>query len=110
MEFKQGDLVMVQLRPKQFPKEKHQKLHSPSASLYKVLKRISSNAYVLELLDDLNISSIVNLKDLFICHDHHEDESLEVPELRLPTFSKVHDQIEDILEKSNYFHQRWRNP
>lgn len=73
MEFK-GDLVMVHLRPERFPKEKHQKLHSRSAGLYKVLKMIVSNAYVLEFPEDFNISSIFNDENLSIYHDHHEDE------------------------------------
>lgn len=81
VEFQEGDLVMVLLRPKQFPKGKHQKLHSRSGGPYKVLKNIRLNAYVIKLPKDFNISSIFNVKDLTIYHGHHEDENVEVQEL-----------------------------
>lgn len=56
MEFQEGDLVIVHLQPERFPKEKHHKLYSICVGPYKVLKKIGSNAYVLELTENFKIS------------------------------------------------------
>lgn len=40
VQFDEGELVMVSIRPKCFPKGKFEKLHSQNADPYKILKKI----------------------------------------------------------------------
>ena len=55
---------MIGLRPERFPSGTVKKLHARSAGPYKVIKKVRSNAYVLELPSDLGISSTFNISDL----------------------------------------------
>ena len=48
---------MIQIRPKRFPFGIVKKLQARSASPFKVLKRMGSNAYVIDLPHDYGISS-----------------------------------------------------
>jgi hypothetical protein len=64
LEFAVGDYVMIRIRPEQFPSGTVKKLQARSAGLFKVLKRIGSNTYVIELPSDYGISSTFNIEDL----------------------------------------------
>ena len=55
---------MIKLRPKRFPPGAIKKLHTRSTGPYKIIEKIGPNAYVLELLPDLGISSTFNVCDL----------------------------------------------
>ena len=55
---------MIRIRPERFPSEIVKKLQARSAGSFKVLKRIGSNAYVIELPSDYSISSRFNIEDL----------------------------------------------
>ena len=48
-EFTEGDFVMIRLRPERFPPGTLRKLHARGAGPFKVIKKVGSNAYVLEL-------------------------------------------------------------
>jgi len=63
-EFDEGDFIMIRLRPEWFPPGTIKKLHAHSSGPYKVIKKIKPNAYVLELLPELSISSTFNVSDL----------------------------------------------
>ena len=45
MEFKEGDLVWINLRKERFPREKYGKLNARADGPFRVLKRMSENAY-----------------------------------------------------------------
>ena len=55
---------MIHIRPKRFPSGTAKKLQARSAGPFKVLKWIGSNAYVIELPSDYDISSTFNIEDL----------------------------------------------
>ena len=55
---------MVRLRPERFPPGTLKKLHARGAGLFKIIKRVGPNAYVLELPPELGISSTFNISDL----------------------------------------------
>ena len=62
--FNVSDYVMIRMRPEQFPPGTVKKLHTRSAGLFKILKKINSNAYVVDLSQDFDISCTFNVKDL----------------------------------------------
>jgi len=62
--FVEGDYVMIRLRPERFPPGTVRKLHARGAGPFRVVKRVGSNAYVLELPPELGISSTFNITDL----------------------------------------------
>lgn len=56
-------MVMVRLKSERFLKGVYKKLHSKNSGL---LKKISSNAYVIDLVEDMSISKVFNIEDLHI--------------------------------------------
>lgn len=50
-------MVMVRIRLERFLGGTHKKLHSRSAVSFKIVKKISSNVYAIELLDHMGITS-----------------------------------------------------
>ena len=77
-------MVMVRIKLERFPTGTYKTLHPRSAGPFKILKKISSNAYVLDLSTNMNISSTFNVEDLTIYHGHYQDESFEAQDIRLP--------------------------
>ena len=60
VEFAKGDMVLVWIHLKELPPQANKKLHPRNADPFKILQKISSNAYVLELPTELGISSTSN--------------------------------------------------
>ena len=108
-EFVEGDLVMVRLRPERFPPGAVRKLHAHGAGPFKVIKKVGSNAYVLELPPELGISSTFNISDLVEYREpamipsepFGPDPSIEsdpIPEYPLINWPEKKDRIERILD------------
>ena len=55
---------MVWTRPEQYPPGIVKKLHARSAGPFKILKKINSNAYLVDLSPDFGISPPFNIEDL----------------------------------------------
>ena len=55
---------MVRVRPERFPSGVVKKLHAQGAGTFQILKRVSSNAYVVDIPPDYGISSTFNVSDL----------------------------------------------
>lgn len=66
VEFQIGDYVMVCKRPKRFPQGIARKLQARSIGPFKVLKRVGSNMYVLELPPHMGVSPTFNVEDLVL--------------------------------------------
>ncbi|KAL3513462.1 hypothetical protein ACH5RR_026179 [Cinchona calisaya] len=81
---KEGDEVMVRIRPERYTKGVYKKLHSGSAGPFKILKKISSNAYVLELPEDMGISNIFNIENLTSYAGHQIDPKEKITIVSLP--------------------------
>ena len=67
--FNVGGYVMVCLRPKRFPLETVKNLHARNTGPFQILKKINSNAYVVDLPQDFDISCTFNVEDLLSYRD-----------------------------------------
>ncbi len=59
-----GDLVWLHLRKDRFPELRKIKLMSRAAGSFKILAKISDNAYKLELPPEFGVSPSFNISDL----------------------------------------------
>jgi hypothetical protein len=64
LDFTPGDLVWLHLRKERFPNLRKSKLMPRADGLFKVLDRISENAYKLHLPTDFGVSHIFNIANL----------------------------------------------
>jgi len=64
LEFNEGDYVMTRIHPERFPPGAVKKLTTRNADPFKILKKINSNAYVIDLPPDFGTSSTFNIPDL----------------------------------------------
>jgi hypothetical protein len=65
---------------------------------YKIFKRISSNAFVLALQEDMGISNLFNIEDLALCQGHDEDEPNDAIVCKLLPAPCVQEEIEDVID------------
>ena len=65
VQFKVGDEVLAHLRKERFPRGTYNKLNMKNIGPCRILRNFSANAYEIELLDNVGISSIFNVADLY---------------------------------------------
>ena len=59
-----GDEVMLRVPPQRFPPETWEKLHIRCISPYRVMRRIGSNAFELNIPCELGINPVFNVEEL----------------------------------------------
>ena len=62
--FNVGDYVMVRIRPKRIPKMFSKKLYARVIDPYSIIRKMRSNAYLLDLPNDMDINPVFNVEDL----------------------------------------------
>ncbi|KAM2088669.1 hypothetical protein ACFX1T_032717 [Malus domestica] len=106
-EFQHGDFVMVRICPERFPKQSFKKLHARSMGPYRVLRKLGSNAYLIELPATMQISPIFNVSDLSPYRGTFSPPlSMDVAQSSIPpmaprlpsTISAPTEQIADVLD------------
>ena len=63
-EFNVSEYVMVRIRPERIPKKFSKKLYARAMSPYSIIRKLGSNAYLLDLPNDMDISPVFNIEDL----------------------------------------------
>jgi hypothetical protein len=67
-----GDLVLAHLRKERFPRGKYNKLKMKNIGTCKILRKFEANSYEIKLRDDVGISPIFNVADMY---PYREDEA-----------------------------------
>ena len=62
--FQPGDWVWVHMRKERFPEQRKSKLQPRGDGPFQVLERIIDNAYKIELPNEYNVSTTLNVSDL----------------------------------------------
>ena len=60
-EFNVGDYVMVHIRLERIPKTFSKKLYARAMGPYSIIRKMGSNAYLLDLSNDMDISHVFNV-------------------------------------------------
>lgn len=93
--FKAEDQVLVHIRREHILDEKNMKLQNQKLGPYKVLHKINSNIYVLDLPDNMGITNI--FKSIDLSQETTINSSVNIDTTYLsPTY--VHSEIEDIVD------------
>ncbi|KAL5761064.1 hypothetical protein ACOSQ2_019902 [Xanthoceras sorbifolium] len=99
VQFAKGDQVMVRLRPERFSPRSFTKLHPRRVGPFSVLKKLGSNAYVIDLPREYTFSPIFNVEDLiaFKCMNEYE-QGAAVSSPRIPYTPPSSDTVDAILD------------
>ena len=93
----EGNMVIVWLRPEQYPKGAYKKLHSKNVGPYKILRKTSPNAYVLDLPENMGINKISNIEDHTLYPNPKAATSINGPNGHLLPAPWLKEKIEKLL-------------
>jgi hypothetical protein len=65
LQFEVGDQVLAHIRKERFPRGTYNKIKMNKIGLCNILRKFDANAYEIELPDDVGISLIFNVSDLY---------------------------------------------
>lgn len=90
---------MVCIHPNQLPSGTNKKLHPRNAGPFKVLNKLSSNAYSLDFPSSLGINPTFNVANLSLYRGHDNDNDFEKWAIALLA---RHPPIDKIIDALNY--------
>ncbi|KAL8137432.1 hypothetical protein V2J09_003433 [Rumex salicifolius] len=98
-----GDDVMVFLHKERFPFGIYKKVQPCKYGLFKVMRNINDNAYVVALPDSMNISNTFNVAEIYAYHDDaviylDENSGLNSSEVEETDIGRLAARIEDEIE------------
>lgn len=114
-DFQVGDEVRVHLKKGRFPDGTYSKLQMKKFGPCKILKKFDSrNAYEVELPDDMDISPIFNIVDLYQYHESDDDivVSEDYPKKQIEEVEQILDQrIGRSTRGKDYYEYlvKWKN-
>ena len=75
-EFNVGDYVMVRISSERIPKTFSKKHYAITMGPYSIIRKLGSNAYLLNLPNDMDINHVFNVEDLLPYQDTFEPSTL----------------------------------
>ena len=63
-----------------------------------MLKKVTSNSYVLDLPENMDINNIFNIEDLTLCSNLEDVITNGGPNARLPLAPRLKEEIEDVID------------
>jgi hypothetical protein len=108
-----GDQVLAHLRKERFPRGTYKKLKMKKIGPCKILRKFDANSFKIELLDDVGISPIFNVLDLYPYRKDDTEGSenqdkiqweKQMPVAEKPQMEKIDDQrIGKKTKRKTYF-------
>eukprot|EP00268_Persea_americana_P047330 TRINITY_DN49237_c0_g1_i1.p1 TRINITY_DN49237_c0_g1~~TRINITY_DN49237_c0_g1_i1.p1 ORF type:complete len:106 (+),score=13.39 TRINITY_DN49237_c0_g1_i1:32-349(+) len=90
-------MVKVRIRPERLPLGADKKLHPRNTGPYKILKKIGSNAHVLDVPSNSGINSTFNVEDLKLYRGHDNDGDTKEQTIALRVNLPPTDEIVNVL-------------
>ena len=113
LQFEIGDQVLAHIRKERFPRGTYNKIKMKKIGPCKILRKFDANAYDIELPDDVAISPIFNVTDLYPYRMDDTEGSIEqekiqwekqIPIAKKPQMENIIDQrIGKKTKRKNYF-------
>jgi hypothetical protein len=113
LQFEVGDQVLAHLKKERFPRGTYNKLKMKKIGPCKILRKFDANAYEIELPDDVGISPIFNISDLYPYREDDTERSedqekiqweKQMPVAEKPQMEKIVDQrIGKKTRRKTYF-------
>ena len=98
LELNVGDYVWVVLTKDRFPVHEYTKLEARKIGPYKIIEKINSNAYRLNLPSHIHTTPVFNVKHLIpFCGDNSEEDD-EIANSRSNSFQPGEDDADSIAE------------
>ena len=99
-QFKEGDMVLVRLKPERFPPGSFTKLHARRAGPFKIIKKLGSNAYLVGIPAEFNISHVFNIEDITAFKGELATTTTQdiQPAMPLPEHTSPRDEVATILD------------